>query len=173
MSLRGTKCLARGFIGTTLSAVVLVATLAGGTAAFASTVGTYKGGGKGALKDTVTIKASSNKVVSYDVSIETLCGKVNVGGDQTVVWPVTPNAGEPPLKVSRSGAFAGHQRQTTTIPAIYHVTSEPAPGTYSFSISGKLNRAKTKIEGRLSLHIETSSGYFCTASSSPFVASRK
>ena len=164
---------ARGLSGTTLSAVVLAVTLAGGAAAFAVTVGTYKGGGKGALKDTVTIKASSGKVVSYDVSVETLCGKVNVGGDQTVVWPVTPNAGEPPLKVSRSGAFTGHQHQTTTIPAIYHVTSEPAPGTYSFSISGKLNRAKNKIEGRLSLHIETSSGYFCTASNSPFVAKKK
>ena len=173
MSLRGSKRLARGSIGSTLSTVVLAATLAGGATAFASTVHTYKGGGRGGLKDNVTIKVSSGKVLSYDLSIETLCGKVNLGGNRTVVWPVTPNAGEPPLKVGRKGAFAGRQHETTTIPAIYHVTSQPSPGTYSFSISGKLNRAKHKIEGRLSLQIETSSGYFCSARNSPFVAKKK
>jgi hypothetical protein len=173
MFLHGSKRSAPGFIRTTLTTVVVAATLGGGATALASTLATYRGGGKGALKDTVTIKVSSSKVVSYRLNIETLCGEVDVGGNQTVVWPVTPNAGEPPLKVSRSGAFAGHQHQSTTIPAISHVTSEPAPGTYSFSISGKLNRAKNEIEGRLSLHIETSAGYFCTASNSPFIAKTK
>jgi len=173
MSLHVTNCSARTLIRTTLAAVVLAAALGGSATALASTPTTYKGGGKGAFKDTVTIKVASSKVVSYDVSIETLCGTVNLGGNQTVVWPVTPNAGEAPLKVSPSGSFAGHQHESTTIPAIDHVTSEPAPGTYSFSISGKLNRAKGKIEGRVSLKIETTAGYFCTASNSPFVANKK
>jgi len=173
MSMRSTERSARASIGVAAATIMLAATLAAGATAFASTLATYKGGGKGALKDTVTIRASSSKVVSYNLSIETLCGKVNVGANQTVVWPVTPNAGEAPLKVSRNGTFAGKQHQSTTIPPIFHLTSEPAPGTYSFSISGRLNTAKNKIEGRLSLHIETSTGYFCTASNSPFVAKKK
>jgi len=173
MSMRSTERSARASIGVAAATIMLAATLAGGATAFASTLATYKGAGKGALKDTVTIRASSSKVVSYNVSIETLCGKVNVGANQTVVWPVTPNAGEAPLKISHNGTFAGKQHQSTTIPPIFHVTSEPAPGTYSFAISGKLNRSKHKIEGHVSLHIETSTGYFCTASNSPFVAKKK
>jgi len=133
---------------------------------------TYKGGGKDPLKSTITIKATSGKIVSYDVSIETLCGKVNLGGKQTAVWPVTPNAGEAPLKV-KNGAFSGKQHQSTTIPAIPGVTTEPEPGTYSFSISGKFNKGATKVEGHVSLYIETTGGYFCTATRNVFVATRK
>ena len=157
------------------AALVLVAALGGATTALASSssLATYKGGGKDPLKDTVTIKASSSKVTSYKLTIETLCGKVNVGANQSVVWPVTPNAGEAPLKVKSNGSFSGKQHESTTIPAIFHVTTEPAPGTYSFSISGKFNRSKRKIEGHLSLKIETSTGYFCSAANSPFTAKKK
>lgn len=150
-----------------------VVTLGSAATALASTAATYKGGGKGVLKDKVTIRESAGKIVSYNLSIETLCGVVNVGGRQTVIWPVTPNTGEAPLKVKSNGTFSGKQHESTTIPAIYHVTTAPAPGTYSFSISGKFNRAKSKIEGHLNLHIETSTGYFCTATNSPFVAEKK
>lgn len=153
--------------------LALLAALAGAATALASSVTTYKGAGKGALKDTVTIKASSAKVVSYKLSVETLCGKVNLGGNRTVVWPVTPNAGEAPLKIRSSGAFSGKQHETTTIPAISGVTTEAAPGTYTFSISGRFNRARSKIEGHLSLQIETNTGYFCTATNSPFTAKKK
>ena len=151
----------------------LFAALAGAATALASSLATYRGAGKGALKDSVTIKASSGKVVFYKLSVETLCGKVNLGGNRTVLWPVTPNAGEAPLKIKSNGAFSGKQHESTTIPAISNVTTEAAPGTYTFSISGRFNRARTKIEGRLSLHIETSTGYFCTASNSPFTARKK
>jgi hypothetical protein len=153
-------------------AAATIAILAVAAPAVAST-DTYKGGGKSAFKDTITLRASLNKVLSYDVNIETLCGEVNVGGNQTVVWPVTPNAGEAPLTIRSNGSFSGKQHQSTTIPAIHNVTAEPAPGTYSFSISGKLNRAKSRIEGHVSLKIETSTGYFCTVSNSPFTAKKQ
>lgn len=162
----------RGSFYLGVAALTVVVTLGGTTPALASGVGIYKGGGKGALRDTVTIKTSSNRVVSYHVSVETLCGKVSVGASQTVVWPVTPTAGEAPLKIRSNGTFSGEQHQSTTIPAIYHVTSEPAPGTYSFSVFGKLNKAKSRIQGHVSLRIETSTGYFCTVSNSPFVAKK-
>ncbi len=162
-----------GSIRVTAAMFVLVMTLAGGATAIASSVVTYRGAGKGALKDTVMIKASLSKVLSYKLSIETLCGKVNAGGNRTVLWPVTPNVGEAPLKIRGNGAFSGKQHESTTIPAITDVTSEAAPGSYTFAISGRFNRARSKIEGHLSLHIETSTGYFCTATNSPFTAKRK
>ncbi len=152
--------------------LALLAALAGAGTALASSLATYKGAGGGVLKDTVTIKASPAEVVSYRLSIETLCGKVNAGGNRTVLWPVTPNAGEAPLRIRRDGAFSGKQRESTTIPAITGVSTEAAPGTYAFSISGRFNRARSRIEGRLSLRIETSTGYFCTATNSPFTARR-
>jgi hypothetical protein len=163
---------ARHSIGSAAATIAIIATLAVATPALAST-GTYKGGGKGAFKDTITLRASSSKVLSYAVNVETLCGKVNEGGNQTVVWPVTPNAGEAPLTIRTNGSFSGRQHESTTIPAIHNVTTEPAPGTYTFSISGKLNRAKGKIEGHVSLDIETSTGYFCTVSNSPFTAKKQ
>ncbi len=164
---------ATGSIRVAAATLALLAALAGATTALASSVTTYKGAGKGALKDTVTIKASSGKIISYKLNVETLCGKMNLGGNRTVVWPVTPNAGEAPLKIKSSGAFSGKQHESTTIPAISGVTTEAAPGTYTFSIFGRFNGAKSKIEGHLSLQIETSTGYFCTATNSPFTAKKK
>jgi hypothetical protein len=164
---------ATGSIRVAAAVLALLAALAGAATALASSVTTYKGAGKGAFKDTVTIKASPGKVVSYKLSVETLCGKVGVGGNRTVVWPVTPNAGEAPLKVRSNGAFSGKQHESTTIPAISNVTTEAAPGTYTFSISGRFNRARSKIEGHVSLDIETSTGYFCTAANSAFTAKKK
>jgi hypothetical protein len=164
---------ATGSIRVAAATLALLAALAGATTALASSVATYKGAGKGALKDTVTIKASSSKVVSYKLSVETLCGKVNLGGDRTVVWPVTPNAGEAPLKVKGNGAFSGKQHESTTIPPISGVTTEAAPGTYTFSITGRFNSSRSKVEGHVSLQIETSTGYFCTATNSPFTAKKK
>ncbi len=162
-----------GSIRVAAAMLALLATLASAATALASSVATYKGAGKGPLKATVTIKASSSKIVSYKLSIETLCGKVNVGGNRTVVWPVTPNAGEAPLRIKSNGAFSGKQHESTTIPAISNVTTEAAPGTYTFSISGRFNRARSKVEGHLSLHIQTTTGYFCTVTGSPFTARRK
>jgi len=164
---------ASGSIPIAAAMLALFATLAGAATAVASPVATYEGAGKGPLRDTVTIKVSSSKVVSYKLSIETLCGKVNMGGNRTVVWPVTPNAGEAPLKIGRKGAFSGKQHASTTIPAISDVTTEAAPGTYTFSISGRFNRARSKVEGHLSLHIQTTTGYFCTVTGSPFTARRR
>jgi hypothetical protein len=69
--------------------------------------------------------------------------------------------------------FSGKQHRSTTIPAIYHVTTEPAPGTYSFAMSGTLDHAKNKITGHVSLRIETSTGYFCTATNSPLIATKR
>ena len=133
--------------------------------------------GRGALKDKVTLKALAGKIVSYNLGIETLCGKIDAHGKgearQTVIWPVTPNAGEAPLTIDGRGAFNGKQHESTTIGAIDHVTSAPSPGSYSFSITGRFNRSRTRIEGRLSLKIETSAGFFCTASDSPFVATKR
>jgi len=163
---------ATGSIRVAAAVLALLATLAGAATALASSVATYRGAGKGALKDTVTIKASASKVVSYALEIETLCGKLNVGANRTVVWPVTPNAGEPPLKIKGNGAFSGKQHESTTIPPISNVTTQAAPGSYSFSISGKFNPARSRIEGHLSLHIQTSTGYFCSATSSPFTAKK-
>jgi len=164
---------ATGSIRVLAATLALLAALTGAATALASSIATYKGAGKGALKDTVTIKASPSKVVSYKLSVETLCGKVNAGGDRTVLWPVTPNAGEAPLRIKSNGAFSGKQHESTTIPAISGVTTEAAPGTYTFSISGRFNRARSKVEGHLSLQIETSTGYFCTATNSPFTAKKK
>jgi hypothetical protein len=160
-----------------LVTVALFATLGGVPQALASESASYRGGGRGALKDKVTLKALAGKIVSYDLGIETLCGKIDAHGKgearQTVIWPVTPNAGEAPLTIDGRGAFNGKQHESTTIGAIDHVTTAPSPGSYSFSITGRFNRSRTKIEGRLSLKIETSAGFFCTASDSPFVATRR
>jgi hypothetical protein len=164
---------AGGTIRLAAAAIAFFAMIGATGTAVASPVTTYTGGGTGALKDTVKLRVSSSKVVSYAVNVETLCGQVNLDGNQTAVWPVTPLAGEAPLKLGRNRNFSGRQRQTTTISAIHNLTTEPAPGTYSFSISGRLNRARSKIEGHLSLQIETTTGYFCTATSSPFTAKSK
>jgi hypothetical protein len=173
---RGTGCSCAGWPTATRSArmgvagIVLMVTLAVAASASAATGSTYKGGGKATLKDAVTMVASAKGVVSYNLSIETLCGKVGAGATQSVVWPVTPNAGEAPLKIKRSGSFAGRQHESTMVPAIAGVTTEPAPGTYTVLISGRFNKARTRVEGHLSLKIETSTGYLCSVSNSPYVA---
>jgi hypothetical protein len=156
---------------------VAFATLGAAPSAIASSVSSYKGGGKSAFKDTITIKRSGEHVVFYDANVETLCGLVNAEGEgdarQTVVWPVTPNKGEAALKLATNGTFAGKQHTSTTIPAIHGLTTTSAPGTYTFSITGRFNAAKSKVEGHLSLKIETSTGYFCTVTKSPFTAKEK
>jgi hypothetical protein len=159
-----------------LAAVALSATLAGAAQALAPESGSYKGGGAGALKDKVTLRALAGKIVFYDLRIETFCGKIDAQGEgdtrRTVIWPLTPSAGEAPLTIDGNGVFDGKQHELTMIGAIDHVTSAPSQGSYSFSISGRLNRPGTKIYGRLSLKIETSAGFFCTAPDSRFVATR-
>ena len=169
---RGTECGPEGCPSATRSVrvvvgIMLIVTFSAAATASAAAGSTYKGGGKAALKDAVTLVASAKQVVSYNLSIETLCGKVGVGATQTVVWPVTPNAGEAPLKVKRSGSFAGRQHESTTVPAIAGVTTEPAPGTYTLLISGRFNKTRTRVEGHLSLKIETSTGLLLLGQQQP------
>lgn len=134
---------------------------------------TYRGHGTGVWpKDTVMLSVSptGKTVPLYLFKVDTLCGKDNIGGKETYIWPVNSN-GSPPLVVRSNGTFVGKQGGSITVPRIPTVTTGPQPGSYRFSVSGVFTDAGG-FSGRVSLTVKTDNGYFCTVTNSTFVGKK-
>jgi hypothetical protein len=132
---------------------------------------TYRGHGTGAWpKDTAMLKVSpaGTSVPTYLFKVDTLCGKDNVGGRETYIWPVN-GQGSPPLVVRSNGSFFGKQGGSFTVPRLPTLTTGPEPGSYRFSVSGAFTGAGKAFSGHMSLSVTTKNGYFCSATKSTFV----
>jgi hypothetical protein len=126
---------------------------------------TYRGHGTGAWpKDSAMLKVSTTgtSVPTYLFKVDTLCGKNNIGGKETYIWPVNSN-GSPPLVVRSNGAFSGKQGGSFTVPRIPTLTTGPEPGSYHFSVAGSFTTEGKVFSVRVSLSVKTNNGYFCTA----------
>lgn len=135
---------------------------------------TYRGHSSGTLsKGTLilTVAASGTSVPTYSFRVDTLCGKDNLGGNTTYIWPIN-DQGSPPLKVSPDGVFSGSQHGSFTAPAITGVTKAPAAATYRFSVTGSFQQVGGALSGHFNLTIKTSTGYFCVNTNGPFSGTR-
>lgn len=130
----------------------------------------YFGHGTGVWpKNTVRLEVgpSGRSIQIYAFSIDTLCGKNNIGGRNTEIWPFNSN-GSPAIAVNAAGSFSSVQRGRFSVPPIHGVTKTTEPGTYRFSITGAFGDHGKTISGHLSLNIQTKNGYFCSDTNSPF-----
>lgn len=162
------RALAAALVGGAMLAGVSVAALAPWAG------GVYHAHGTGVWpKNAVTLEVSpgGTTVPMYSFSIDTLCGKDNVGGRETYVWPFN-SVGSPALVVRTSGAFTSTQRGQFMVPPIPTLTTRREPGSYRFSVSGVFKNGGAVISGHLSLEIQTTNGYFCTDTNSPFSGGR-
>jgi hypothetical protein len=117
------------------------------------------------------VSGAGTSVPTYLFKVDTLCGKDNVGGKETYIWPVN-SQGSPALVVRSDGAFAGKQGGSFTVPRIPMVTTGPEPGSYRFSVAGVFADAGKTFSGRVSLTVKTNNGYFCSATNATFVGKK-
>jgi hypothetical protein len=117
------------------------------------------------------VSPTGTSVPTYLFKVDTLCGKDNVGGNETYIWPVN-SQGSPPLVVRSNGAFSGKQGGSFTVPRIPTLTTGPEPGSYRFSVSGAFSGAGKVLSGHMSLTVKTTNGYFCTVTNGAFTGKK-
>ncbi len=171
-----------GFVSRQSKRVVLaIALLVGLWVSSASLAGgmpwagaTYRGHATGALSKgavSLAVAATGTTIPTYTFQVDTLCGKDNLGGNKTYIWPIN-NQGSPPLAVNSTGTFRGSQHGRFTAPAIPGVTSAPESATYTFSVNGGFEQGGTAFSGHMTLNIKTDNGYFCVDTNGAFSGKR-